>query len=168
MSIRYLAIDNALATTGWALYEDDKLIKYGKFTTRAVDPIEERLVQIVNWLDMFYQKYAFDKILFEDCQQQSNRNVQTFHKLSMVKAIILYWCGSSKVPYICNSPSHWRSVLKNKYGISWGRNRGSQKLAAQQFVEEYFKIKDISEDECDAICLGLAGIIENESQRSAF
>ena len=164
---KYLAIDNALATSGWALYEDNNLIKYGKFTTKASNPIEERLAKIVDWLDFMYHEYKFDKILFEDCQQQSNRNVQTFHKLSMVKAMILYWCGVIKIPYICNSPSHWRKILSDKYGIQWGRNRGSQKLAAQHFVEENLNIK-ATEDECDAICLGLAGIIENESQRSAF
>jgi len=164
---RYLAIDNALVTSGWALFEDDNLIKYDKFKTSSTDPIEERLGQIIDWLDFMYHEYKFDKILFEDCQQQSNRNVQTFHKLSMVKAMILYWCGVIKMPYQCSSPSHWRSILKDKYNISWGRNRGSQKLAAQEFVKEHFNIK-ATEDECDAICLGLAGIIENEKPKSAF
>ena len=165
--MKYLAIDNALAVSGWAIFEDKKLVEWGKFTTKATDPIEERLGQIIDALDMFYSKYKFDMILFEDCQAQSNRNLQTYHKLSMVKAMILYWCGTVKIPYECSSPSHWRSVLKEKCGVTFGRNRANQKAAAKQFVKNHFNVT-ASEDECDAICLGYAGILDKKSKKTAW
>jgi len=44
--MNYLALDQALQTTGFALFKDDKLIKYGNFTTPANKPIDQRLGQI--------------------------------------------------------------------------------------------------------------------------
>mgnify|MGYP003301858425 CR=1 FL=1 len=94
--MKYLAIDNALAVSGWAIFEDKKLVEWGKFTTKATDPIEERLGQIIDNLDILYFKYKFDMVLFEDCQAQSNRNLQTYHKL--------YWLYFDQVKnlYILN------------------------------------------------------------------
>lgn len=164
---RILAIDNALATSGWAIFDDDKLYETGVFKTNSTESIEKRLSKIFDYLDCLKIEYDFDQIIFEDCQQQSNRNVQTFHKLSMVKAIILYFCDVTGTRYKILSPSQWRKILKDEYKISWGKIRTQQKNAAKNFVKEKFN-KDISEDECDAICLGLAGIIENKKIKSAF
>lgn len=165
---RYLCLDNALAITGWAIYDDNILFDYGTFKTNATDPIDKRLCKIVDFLDTMYNDFHFNMLFFEDCQQQSNRNVQTYHKLSMVKAIILYWCGATNVSYVCSSPSHWRSILKkDDAALQWGRNRVSQKAAAKQWVKNKFK-EDVSEDEADAICLGYAGILENSKPKSAF
>ena len=165
---RYLCLDNALAVTGWAIFDDNILFDYGIFKTNATDLIDKRLCKIVDFLDTMHNDFQFDMLFFEDCQQQSNRNVQTYHKLSMVKAIILYWCGASGIPYICSSPSHWRSVLKkDDAALQWGRNRASQKAAAKQFVKDHFNVT-ASEDECDAICLGYAGILDKESKKTAW
>lgn len=165
--IKYLCLDNALATTGWAIYEDKNLLKWNKFNTKAIDSIEIRLAKIYDFLGKMLNKYNFDILIFEDCQSQSNRNIQTYHKLSMVKAIILYWCAVNHKDYSILSPSHWRSILKEKRGVTFGRNRIQQKAAAKDFVKKEFNI-DATEDECDAICLGLAGIIEKDNNRSAF
>ena len=43
----------------------------------------------------------------------------------------------------------------------------NQKAAAKEFVKTFFNI-EATEDECDAVCLGLAGIIEREGNKSAF
>jgi hypothetical protein len=40
-----LALDQASRTSGWAVYVDNKLFKYGKFTYEDVD-FGERLVKI--------------------------------------------------------------------------------------------------------------------------
>ena len=45
--------------------------------------------------------------------------------------------------------------------------RAEQKKAAQQFVEQQYNIK-VTQDEADAVCIGLAGIQENKRNKSAF
>ncbi len=164
---KILALDNALAITGWSIFEDKNLLDYGVFKTSATDSIEKRLNNIYVEISSLFKKYNFNNLFFEDCQQQSNKNVQTFHKLSMVKGIILYWCEINKIPHTILSPSHWRNILKTEYNISWGKNRTNQKQAAKDFVKKHFNLK-VSEDEADSICLGLAGIIENASKETAF
>ena len=86
----------------------------------------------------------------------------------MVQGVILYALGSClNIETKELSPSHWRSILKDKYGVKFGRSRADQKKAAQNFVKEHFNIVE-SEDTCDAICLGLAAVNEEKSQLSAF
>lgn len=64
-------------------------------------------------------------------------------------------------------PSHWRKVLKDKYKVSFGKARAEQKKAAQDLVRQQLNI-EATEDECDAICIGLAGIQEKRRNESAF
>jgi Holliday junction resolvasome RuvABC endonuclease subunit len=79
--------------------------------------------------------------------------------------MIIYF--SSSIPIMELAPSHWRSIIKDKHGIKFGRSRAEQKQKAQDFVKEFFN-KEVTEDEADAICLGLAGVLEDEKNRSAF
>ena len=41
------------------------------------------------------------------------------------------------------------------------------KEKAKEFVKTYFD-KEVTEDEADAICLGYAGVLEDEKNKSAF
>lgn len=84
----------------------------------------------------------------------------------MVKAIILLLCFEEGKPHICLSPSSWRSILNTKFKFKFGRARAEQKKRAQEFVKEYFNT-EATEDECDAICLGYAGILNLESKKGA-
>lgn len=159
--MKYLAIDNALATSGWAFFENEKLVDWGTFKTKSTDDIGKRLADIKNTVANL--AWNADKVFFEDCQNQSNKNIQTYHKLSMVKGIILYVCAIECKKYECLAPSHWRSVLNKKFNVKFGRSRAEQKKKAQEFVKEHFDI-EATEDECDAICLGYAGILDSQNK----
>lgn len=161
----YLALDNALVTTGWSIFQNDKLLKYNKFTIPANKSIDKRLGLYWKELTDLYYQFDFSHLFFEDCQNQGN--AQTYHKLSMVKGSILLWCYFNEIPYTISSPSHWRSILSNKYNIKFGKSRTEQKNKAKELIRQLYNIEP-TEDECDAICIGLAGIIENEKPKSAF
>ena len=165
--MRYLSIDNALAVSGWAIFEDKQLIDHGVFKTSATDSLGKRLSDISCKVCNLIEDNDINFIFFEDCQQQSNRNVQTFHKLSMVKGIIMFTCFQETKECECLSPSSWRSVLKDKFNFKFGRARAEQKKKAKEFVREHFNI-EATEDECDAICLGYAGILKKSVSMSAF
>ena len=161
----YLALDQALNTSGWAIFYNSDLEKFSTFSTKSSSPIEERLWTIWNKLDELYGQYNFDYIFFEDIQHQAN--METYKKLAFCQAIILVWCYYNNKEYIILSPSHWRSLLKENYKINFGKSRAEQKKAAQQLIEQQYNLK-VTQDEADAICIGIAGIIEYNKNRSAF
>lgn len=164
--MNYLALDQATRVTGWAVYNDKKeLVGSGKFSIAANKTIEERLANFKNELNVLITTFDIDEIFYEGIQYQNN--AETYKKLAYIQAIIIYYSYSTNIKIKEMTPSHWRSILKDKYSIKFGRARNEQKKAAQKFVEDHFNLFE-SEDVCDAICLGLAALIEKDNNRSAF
>lgn len=161
----YLSLDQAMRTTGWAIFENDELKKYGSFTIPSHHLIEQRLNEFMRELNNLYREYEFDELFFEDIQNQNNN--ETYKKLAYVQATIIIWCYNNNIKFSILSPSHWRSVLKERCGISFGRKREEQKQKAIEFVQQFFA-RMVSSDEADAICLGYAGICEQGRTESAF
>lgn len=164
--MRLLALDQASRVTGVAIFDDDKLLKYGTFEIKSNQELGKRLTQFLENLDKLYAAYHFDAIVYEDIQLQMG-NVETYKKLAYVQAMILFWCEKHEKNLYCLSPSHWRKILKDKYGMSWGRKRAEQKQTAIDFIQEHYK-KEVDSDTADAICIGCAANIEINKTESAF
>lgn len=164
--MRLLALDQASRVTGVAIFDDDKLIKYGTFEIKSNQELGKRLTQLLENLDKLYAAYHFDVIIYEDIQLQMG-NVETYKKLAYVQAMILFWCEKHEKNLYCLSPSHWRKILKDKYGMSWGRKRAEQKQTAINFIQEHYE-KEVDSDTADAICIGCAANIEINKNESAF
>lgn len=167
----YLALDQALQTTGWCLFDSNgKVVQYGAFTIPASKAIESRLYDLWQHLDDIVNKIESDKkikIVFEDIQSQ--QNIQTFKKLAYCQASILLYCYNKDYKYSTLSPSQWRKIIKDKYGIAFGRSRADQKSNARKFVFDHYGL-EVSEDTADAICIGTAYLIDKNrlTKESAF
>lgn len=162
-----VAFDQSLNTTGWAIFNDKKeFIACGKWTITANAPLGNRLKQFLGKVYDLYHEYHFNEMVFEDIQMQMG-NVETYKKLAYVQAMLHFFCEKEVIPYEVYAPSHWRSILKKKYNISFGRKRIEQKQVAKDFVSKQYNI-EVTEDECDAICLGQSYCIENIGKTSAF
>ena len=149
--MKILALDQASQTTGWSLWEDSKLITYGKFT--VINPqMGDRLVTIRNNINKLINEYTPQKVLFEDIQLQTKTvgNVHTYRVLAEVIGMLETYLTDIKLPYEIISSSTWKSVLSIK-----GKNRTEQKQNAQKWVVENYSVKP-TQDECDAICIGAA------------
>lgn len=164
--MRLLALDQASRVTGVAIFDDDKLVKYGTFEIKSNQELGKRLTQFLENLDKLYVAYHFDAVAYEDIQLQMG-NVETYKKLAYIQAMILFWCEKHEKNLYCLSPSHWRKVLKDKYGMSWGRKRAEQKQTAIDFIQEHYE-KEVDSDTADAICIGCAANIEINRTESAF
>lgn len=160
-----LSLDQSLSCTGYAIFDNNKVIKTGTIQPKKILPLEQRLSEIITAINDLYKIYNFNQIYFEDIQQQNN-NVLTYKKLVMVYTIVMMWGYWNDIKTESLAPSHWRSVLKDKFKVSFGRKRAEQKKAAQNFVKNHFNL-DVTEDEADAICLGYAAIQEKKKE-SAF
>lgn len=144
-----LSLDQASKTSGYAVFIDDKLHKFGKFTFDSGD-IGDRLVKIRRKLQELINEYHPDYVVFEDIQQQNNvaNNVQTFKVLAEVYGIISELLTSMGIPHSTVFSTSWKTTL----GIK-GRTRPEQKRNAQQHVIDKYGVKP-TQDECDAICIG--------------
>ncbi len=151
---KLLALDQASVITGYAIFEDDKLIKYGKITLDD-EEIGPRLVVLRNTIKDMIKENNITTVAFEDIQMQASvgNNVKTFKVLANVYGIILELCEELQIKYKIISSNTWKSALKIK-----GKNRSEQKKNAQNYVQERYNVK-CTQDEADAICIGTHMII---------
>ena len=153
-----LALDQALQTSGYAIFKDSSLITADTFSVKKNSKMDLRLMELQKHLTELYHKYEFDKIYFEDIQLQAG-NALTYKHLAFAQAAIILWCGNMNIDYEILSPSHWRKIL----GGNFGRKRAEQKRHAIELVENWYGV-DVSSDVADAICLGKAAIQENQKR----
>lgn len=76
-------------------------------------------------------------------------NVQTFKTLAEVFGVISELLVELKIPQTAILSSSWKSTLNIK-----GRTRPEQKKNAQKWVIDTYGMSP-TQDECDAICLGV-------------
>lgn len=150
--MKILAFDQASRTSGYSVFEDGKLITYGKFTYDDSD-FGVRLLNIRYKVISLIESYKPDKILFEDIQLQNNivNNVDTFKKLAEVFGVLYELVTELNIAHEIVSASSWKSLLSIK-----GRERAEQKKNAQKWVLENYGVSP-TQDECDAICIGVYG-----------
>ena len=156
-----LALDQALKTSGCAVFENGKLKEYFTFTIPAHKSMEERLALFFKELTSLHNKYQFDELVLEDIQLQ--RNTVTFKHLAYVQSIVLLWCYYNQINYYIYSPSEWRKILGGKFG----RKRTEQKEHAIELVEKKYKVT-VDSDSADAICIGCAHLRKKDEQTVGF
>lgn len=160
--MKFLALDQALGTSGWAVFDDKILIAADTFSVSKTVSMDRRLLEIYKNLTNLYHEYEFEKIYFEDIQLQAG-NTLTYKHLAYAQAAIILWCGHMNMDWSMSAPSHWRKVL----GGGFGRKRAEQKRYAIQLVQKWYNI-EVSSDIADAICIGRAAIQESREKKVAF
>ncbi len=160
--MKFLALDQALGVSGWAVFDDKTLIAADTFSVSKTAPMDRRLLEIYKNLTDLYHEYEFEKIYFEDIQLQAG-NALTYKHLAYAQAAIILWCGHMNMDWSMSAPSHWRKVL----GGGFGRKRAEQKCYAIQLVQKWYNI-EVPSDIADAICIGRAAIQESREKKVAF
>jgi Holliday junction resolvasome RuvABC endonuclease subunit len=142
---RLLALDQASAVSGYAIFEDGKLIKYGTFSVDD-EKITTRLVKIKKYVLDLITNFNITRVALEDIQLQ--KNVETFKALAQVLGVLTETFEELNIPYQIVYSSSWKSTLRIK-----GSKRVEQKRNAQKYVLENYGVK-ATQDTCDAICIG--------------
>lgn len=160
--MKILALDQSSRVTGWAVFEDNKLIAQGNFTMSQED-FGERLYAIRQKIISLINQYNINELVFEDIQLQSNvlNNVDTFKKLAEVYGIVYELGIELKLPTTSLHPTSWKSAVGVK-----GRTRPEQKKAAQTHVQAVYGLK-VGEDTSDAICIGEAYLKRDDTPAAA-
>jgi len=144
---RSLALDQSTRINGWSIYDNNKLIKYGIFTSSYDDEIE-RDTEIKNWLINMINTWEPDFVGLEGIQYQQNMGVTTFETLARLQGILMNTCYESKISYGICPTNTWR----HHCGVK-GRTRIDKKRSMQMLAKQWFDIT-VSDDEADAIGIG--------------
>lgn len=144
-----LAVDQATALTGYAVYKNGELVKHGKvkFEGETID----RISQAKTWLRNIVKELSSEgdvtiEVGLEEIQLQ--KDVVTFKTLAWLQGVLLEMLHEEGIKTELVFSTEWKSTC----GIK-GRGRTEQKQNAQKYVVDTFGIK-ATQDECDAICLG--------------
>ena len=143
-----LALDQASRTSGYAIFQEGRLMASGTFTFEDAD-FSLRLVKIRNKVISLIEEYNINKILLEDIQLQGQtNNVTTYKALAEVLGVLEELARERNIPHELIHSQSWKSTLDIK-----GRDRATQKRNAQSFVTAKYGLK-VSQDQSDAICIG--------------
>lgn len=149
---RIIALDQASHITGYAIFDDGKLIHYGTFKTTMSDEIA-RCAQIKYWLISLIHSLKPDFIGLEGIQYQDEASGQkmgitVFQTLARLQGILMETCYTEKVPYKICPTNTWR----HECGVK-GKSRVDRKRSMQLLVKQWYDVT-VSDDEADAIGIG--------------
>lgn len=152
-----LSLDQSSKITGYAVFEDNKLKTFGKFAVED-NNIDTRLVKIRQKIKDLIEQYHIDEVVFEDIQQQNNisNNVQTFKILAEVYGVVSELLEQEK-----NSPFFYFSSNMEIF-IGYKRKNSTRVEKNAQNYVFYNYGKKPTQDESDAVCIGLAHIKQHQ------
>lgn len=85
--MRIIGIDTGLKNTGYAIIEDNKVIKCGLCATKASIPLPERLKSLHTEMKSILQEYSPDVAVYESVFYKQNAN--TLCKLAQARGVLL-------------------------------------------------------------------------------
>ena len=148
---RTLALDQATHTTGYAIFDDDKLVHYGTFTTTENEDVE-RFAALKAWVLSIITTWKIDFVAIEGIQYQEGESqkmgVTVFQTLARLQGVLMMVFYEAKIPFEICPTNTWR----HSCGVK-GRSRSNKKRSMQLLVQQWYDVK-ATEDEADAIGIG--------------
>lgn len=147
--MKILALDQSSKVTGYAIFQDGKLIDYNYFSFTNAN-LGKRLERIRNKIQELVEYNHIDKVVLEDIQLENtvSNNVVAYKALAEVIGVITELLTEMNIQYELVFPNVWRKKLS-----IMGYQRAECKAKAQQYVKNCYNIES-TEDVCDAICIG--------------
>lgn len=152
---RILSLDQSTTSTGYALYDEEKLVEYGVWRLKEKD-ILARIVGMSKKIHSYIIDQKVDIVVFEDTNRL--QNTQTLKHLSMLMGSILYICEQKGKDWLMVLPGVWRSELRFSDGTRESQKRKRQKEYAKEYASNLVGVEIKNEDIAEAICIGSAFI----------
>ena len=161
---RTLALDQATKVTGYAIFDNDKLVHYGSFSVNADEEIE-RLATLKSWLISMINNWHPDHIGIEGIQFQEEGSgqkmgVTVFQTLAHLQGVLMLVCHEEKIPFTICPTNTWR----HECGVK-GKTRNDRKRSMQLLAKQWYDIT-LTDDEADAVGIGtyLTGRIKRNTE----
>ncbi len=148
--MKILSLDQSTRCTGWSYYDDGQYVKSGVIT-KDNDNTDRRVVEMGLAICKKIKEFQPDLVVFEDTQNQNS--VKTVIHLARLQGCIMLYCGSKKIKFKILHPAEWRKQLDFKQGPKVKRDELKQQ--SRDYVKNILKLSIESEDENEAICLGV-------------
>ena len=161
---RILAFDQASIVSGWSVFDDNILIKFGHHESIGTSSVS-RISKTKAWVASMIQMWKPDLIIFEDIQLQTfdgNEQVIVFKKLAHLQGVLKNYCYETGNTYKIVPPATWRHYNKVK-----GRSRTDKKKSAQLIVKELYDL-NVTQDEADALLIGRWAVHDQESNKEVI
>lgn len=148
---RVLAFDQASRLSGWAIFDDKQLVKYGKIEFQGEEI--ERYHQIKEWFISMIKMWDCDFVAIEGIQYQENHGgtkmgVTVFQTLARLQGILLETAYNLGVESFVCPTNTWRAHCGVK-----GKSRTDKKKSMQLLVKQWYDVS-LSNDEADAVGIG--------------
>lgn len=156
---KILSLDTSSKVTGYAVFNNGKLIRYSSIDKSDIKNGDERMQDMVRCLIILIEREAPDVVVIEETVV--TRNPQTQRMLSMILGAVFGVCVSNHFNYCSLRPTQWRKAVRGD-DEKLPRKRDELKLWSINKVAELFDINDISNDISDAILIGQAFININQ------
>lgn len=151
--MKILSLDTSTTISGYAIYDDDKLVHYSSIDKSAIKDTDLRMMAMVSGIFIVLQQYNPDAVVIEEMVVP--RNPQTQRLLTMILGAVYGQCLQSGIRYCALRPTQWRSIVRNK-NEKLPRKREELKLWSMRKVVELFKINNVDDNISDAILIGYA------------
>lgn len=147
-SFRLAAIDQATKKTGYAIFEDSKLIHYGVFDAERFGAEICRINAVSHWLACLIENWQIDFVALEGIQLEKNFGVEVFASLARLQGVLLNTAYEAKIQTTVCHTATWR----NYSGVK-GKTRVDRKTSMRKIVKDLYDVS-VSDDESDAIGIG--------------
>lgn len=152
--MKTLSLDLSSKSSGWSVFDEKELHKYGCITSASTDLIKRIHIMTDNIQELI-KKYNINKVVVEEVRpEMGTQNIKTHRALMWLQAavaIMLHDEYKMELEYIY--PSEWRKICGIKTGS--GIRRETLKQRDIEFVKNKFNL-DVNDDIADAIGIGYA------------
>lgn len=150
-----LALDLSSKSTGYAIYENQELKKYGCISASSSN-LYKRIEKMATELTTVLKENKIDRVVIEDVVPDDVRNnSKVFRALMHLQGVICFTLDKFNLTPEYVVASHWRKLCGIRTGA--GIHRESLKPKDIEFVKNQFGII-VNDDIADAICIGFAAV----------
>ena len=149
---KILSLDTSTKSTGFAVFNDGKLIRYSSIDKSDKKDSYERMAAMVYDIMVLIEREAPDVVVIEETVVP--RNPQTQRMLTMILGAVFGVCIYNNFDYCSIRPTQWRKAVHADEHLP--RKREELKAWSLDRVKSLYEIDNITDDVSDAILIGQA------------
>lgn len=155
-NIKVLSLDQSSNYTGYAIWENKKIIDYGLIDLKTKEySYLEKAITVESLIIDMVKKYKIDLVVMEDIYL--GMNLEVFKVLCVVQSNLMISLIKNETDYILASAPQWKPFA----GITaLAKDRKTQKELSLKIVKSKFNIDCTHDDVSDAILIGYYAINE--------
>lgn len=148
---KVVAFDQSTKISAYSLWIDGEYVEVGVIDLHKIKDTSERIRAMGVELGKIIEKYSPEIVVIEEVAQQSSP--LTLKLLARIQGVIIGFCAAHNISTYIVEPSKWRSTLQFKIGS--GVKRAELKAQSIEYIKTEYGL-NLSEDACEAICIGEA------------